>query len=141
MKSGAPRGTLEDLLRKQISKQDAVITHGVVDVVSACTEEFVRTLLSESDTIAKKRSKSEMYRITPDHVLKALSSFPGIQQRISKLDDNMLHKKEPRSKRKLKGKSQSEQESEEQLKEEQAALFERAAKAQYGRIPRIQSIE
>ncbi|KAH9085899.1 hypothetical protein Ae201684P_005597 [Aphanomyces euteiches] len=136
MKSGAPRGTLEDLLRKQISKQDAVITHGVVDVVSS---EFVRTLLSESDTIAKKRSKSEMYRITPDHVLKALSSFPGIQQRISKLDDNMLHK--PRSKRKLKGKSQSEQESEEQLKEEQAALFERAAKAQYGRIPRIQSIE
>ncbi|KAG9408217.1 hypothetical protein AC1031_021462 [Aphanomyces cochlioides] len=81
-----------------------------------------------------------MYRITPDHVLKALSSFPDIQQRISKLDD-MLHKKEPRSKRKLKGKSKREQESEEQLKEEQAALFERAAKAQYGRIPQIQSIE
>ncbi|ETV85807.1 hypothetical protein H257_02375 [Aphanomyces astaci] len=122
---GIPNGVLEDILAKHVP-EGAEITNGAVDVVAACTEEFVRVLLARTNEIARGQAKNDLVRMMPGHVLQALEAFPGLHAKMPCLEDSQSKKAGASKKRKSRAKAHN-ADDDADLKAEQAALFKRAA--------------
>lgn len=70
-----PRAAIEKLLREAVGAQELALPKETVEWVAESAEEFLRRLSNESNAIAEEQAAKESYRISPEHVLRALTAL------------------------------------------------------------------
>ncbi|KAF0686417.1 Aste57867_21788 [Aphanomyces stellatus] len=129
-----PSGALEEILRKHIPSE-VDISNGVLHVVNACAQEFMRSLLTDANSLANEDSKdNHIVRITPSRITEALASYPDLLAKMPPAEEDA--KSTSGVKRKARAGKPKDSAEEEEMRAEQEALFARAAKSQYGRAAR-----
>ncbi|CEG43405.1 transcription corepressor [Plasmopara halstedii] len=121
------KGSIEKLLREVVG-EDVQILHETIDWLNECARELLQVIGKEANTIAEIAAKNENYRISQEHVTKALENL-GMRryvdeiQRIQGSSELKMQKKKERVSRK---KIAAESASRDELLAEQMALFEQA---------------
>ncbi|KAL7680160.1 putative histone-fold protein [Plasmopara halstedii] len=124
------KGSIEKLLREVVG-EDVQILHETIDWLNECARELLQVIGKEANTIAEIAAKNENYRISQEHVTKALEvsicnlgmrRYVDEIQRIQGSSELKMQKKERVSRKKIAAESASRDE----LLAEQMALFEQA---------------
>lgn len=117
--------TLQKIIKEILKPREVSCSKDVTDLISECCVEFITLLTSEANEIAEKDGKKT---ICGEHVVRALTDL-GFEEYVHDVSEEAAEHKElaKRKERKTRNSTLDSGLTEEQLAEQQSALFAAAA--------------